>query len=220
MGKRHHYTYKVTFPNQGWWYWGKHSTDDLEDGYCGSPCTHKDKWNWFEWEIEILEFFESELECRLVEKRLIDPDLNNPSCLNEHSVLALSLLSGDKGRETQIAERVGIFNPEHQDKLRELGVGLYDPEVREKGRKAAVEHNRLHKKGFAYDKEAQRRGGQARSKVLSKKVIMTNIGTGISTVYPSLTSAAKELGLNRPNISHVLSGKLKSTGGYTAEFTI
>ena len=215
MGKRFHYTYRVKFPYQGWWYWGKHSTDDLNDGYCGSPCTHKEKWKLFYWEMEILEFFETELECRLVEKRLIDPDLNNPSCLNEHSVLALSLLSGDKGRETQITDKVGIFNPEHQDKLRELGVGLYDPEVRERGRKAAVEHNRLHKKGCAYDKDAQRRGGQARAKVLSKEVKMTNIDSGEATLFPSISSAARELGLHGANISKVIYGELNRTRRYT-----
>lgn len=38
------------------------------------------------------------------------------------------------------------------------------------------------------------------------------------TVYPSLTIAAKELGVGQPHISRVLKGKLKQTGGYTFEY--
>ena len=77
------YTYKITFPNQGWWYWGWHKEKKLGEDYFGSPKTHKDKWDWFEFEKQILEFFDDKVEAQKVEKRLIRPDLNNPMCLNE-----------------------------------------------------------------------------------------------------------------------------------------
>lgn len=79
-----YYTYKVTFPHQGWWYWGVHR-EKKGDNYAGSPVTHKDKWDWFEFEIQILEYFDDWDEARSVEKRLIKPDLNNPMCLNENA---------------------------------------------------------------------------------------------------------------------------------------
>jgi hypothetical protein len=77
------YTYKITFPHQGWWYWGWHKEKKFGEDYSGSPKTHRQKWEDFDWEIQILEFFECKIEAQKVEKRLIGPDLNNPMCLNE-----------------------------------------------------------------------------------------------------------------------------------------
>lgn len=101
------YTYKVTFPYQGWWYWGWHKEKKFGENYSGSPKTHKEKWDNFEWEIQILEFFDCEVEAQKVENRLIRPDLNNPNCLNEHCGSVISSAAAAKGgtncpRETQV----------------------------------------------------------------------------------------------------------------------
>jgi len=77
------YTYKITFPSQGWWYWGVHKEKRYGEKYWGSPRAHVEKWKWFKFEKQILEFFDSYEEARKVEIRLILPDLNNPMCLNE-----------------------------------------------------------------------------------------------------------------------------------------
>ena len=101
------YTYKITFPNQGWWYWGWHKERKYGEDYSGTPKTHRQKWEDFEWEIQILELFDCEVEAQEVENRLIKPDLNNPNCLNEHygSILSFEATSaGGKNcpRETQV----------------------------------------------------------------------------------------------------------------------
>lgn len=91
------YTYKVTFPAQGWWYWGVHKERVYGELYYGSPKTHKDKWRWFHHETQILEFFDSWDEARAVERRLISADLNNPMCLNENNCGGFSIQSSIKG---------------------------------------------------------------------------------------------------------------------------
>jgi hypothetical protein len=93
------YTYKITFPYQGWWYWGVHKEKVHGEPYFGSPTTHKSKWDWFYHEIQILEFFDSWDEARIVEKRLIKPDLNNPNCLNENNCGGFSIQASKKGCE-------------------------------------------------------------------------------------------------------------------------
>ncbi len=98
------YTYKITFPHQGWWYWGVHKEKTFGDSYDGTPKTHAEKWKNFEFEKQILEFFDDWDEARSVEKRLIDPDLNNPLCLNEHSNGGFSLAASSKGGQTQSRE--------------------------------------------------------------------------------------------------------------------
>ena len=97
------YTYKITFPSQGWWYWGVHKERRYGEEYWGSPKAHAEKWKWFEFEKQILEFFDSYEEARKVEIRLIKPDLNNPLCLNEScgGEFSDSRLRGPMSEETK-----------------------------------------------------------------------------------------------------------------------
>jgi hypothetical protein len=101
------YTYKVTFEETTHWYWGVHKEKSYNDGYMGSPVTHRWMWDFYTPKIQVLETFpfteEGWKEAQLVEKRLITPDLNNPLCLNENcgGFFSLSLCSkaGKKGAE-------------------------------------------------------------------------------------------------------------------------
>ena len=81
------YTYKITFEEIPHWYWGVHKDRRYNDGYMGSPVTHKWMWEFYTPKIQILEFFSYTnngwLEANLIEDRIIKPDLNNPLCLNE-----------------------------------------------------------------------------------------------------------------------------------------
>jgi hypothetical protein len=81
------YTYKITFEEIPHWYWGVHKERRYNDGYMGSPVTHKWMWEFYTPKIQILEVFpftdEGWKEASQVELRLIRPELNNPLCLNE-----------------------------------------------------------------------------------------------------------------------------------------
>jgi hypothetical protein len=81
------YTYKVTFEEVPYWYWGVHKETFFQDGYLGTPVTHKWMWEFYTPHLQILELFpnteEGWKEAVNVEKRLIMPDLHNPLCLNE-----------------------------------------------------------------------------------------------------------------------------------------
>jgi hypothetical protein len=81
------YTYKITFDEAPYWYWGVHKEKVFGELYLGSPVTHKWCWEMYTPRIQILEVFECSergwREARDVEDRLIKPDLNNPFCLNE-----------------------------------------------------------------------------------------------------------------------------------------
>jgi len=101
------YTYKITFPHQGWWYWGAHKETKYDETYDGSPVTHIDKWEKYEYEKQILEFFDDWDEAKSVEKRLIRPDLNNPLCLNENEGGNLSSAACSKGGKTGAGGKIG-----------------------------------------------------------------------------------------------------------------
>ena len=108
------YTYKVTFPAQGWWYWGAHKEKRHGEPYSGSPFTHKEKWKWFHWELEILEFFNSWEEALAVEKRLIAPDVNNPNCLNERvqGILSTEALRRGGRKSVELGHGFDSFDKE------------------------------------------------------------------------------------------------------------
>lgn len=81
------YTYKTTFEEIPHWYWGVHKESKYNDGYLGSPHTHKWMWNFYTPHLQILEVFpytdEGWKKALEIEKRIIKLDLNNSLCLNE-----------------------------------------------------------------------------------------------------------------------------------------
>jgi hypothetical protein len=117
------YTYKITFEEIPHWYWGVHKEKRYNDGYMGSPVTHRWMWEFYTPKIQILEFFpctdEGWKEASEVERRLILPDLNNPLCLNERCGPKSSRVScskgGVKGSAKTMQEKTGIHNPEFRE---------------------------------------------------------------------------------------------------------
>ena len=95
------YTYKITFEEIPHWYWGVHKEKRYNDGYMGSPVTHKWMWEFYTPKMQILELFpftdEGWREANLVEDRLIKPDLNNPLCLNEGCGARVSREASQRG---------------------------------------------------------------------------------------------------------------------------
>jgi hypothetical protein len=95
------YTYKITFEEVPYWYWGVHKEKKFGELYLGSPKTHKWMWEFYTPKIQILEFFpyteEGWKEANLVEDRLIKPDINNPLCLNEAYGAFISLACRSEG---------------------------------------------------------------------------------------------------------------------------
>jgi len=95
------YVYKITFEESPEWYWGVHKEQKYGEYYMGSPCTHAWKWDFYTPFKQILQFFdhseEGFREAKLIEDRLILPDLHNPLCLNEAVGGAYSLNSCSLG---------------------------------------------------------------------------------------------------------------------------
>jgi hypothetical protein len=102
------YTYKVTFEEIPYWYWGVHKEKKFGERYSGSPVTHKWVWEFYSPVVQILELFpntsEGWVEAQKVEKRLIKPDLNNPFCLNEGCNGFFSLDASSRGGKKGGAE--------------------------------------------------------------------------------------------------------------------
>lgn len=107
------YTYKITFEEAPYWYWGVHKERKFGEPYLGSPKTHEWMWGFYTPKLQILEIFPLTNrgwdEAQKVEKRLIRPDLNDPFCLNENCGGILSIEARARGGRKSQKEGKGVF---------------------------------------------------------------------------------------------------------------
>jgi hypothetical protein len=116
------YTYKITFEEVPYYYYGVHKEKYFNEYYMGSPYTHKWCWNFYTPKKQILEVFpytdDGWLEANLVEDRLIKPFYNTDKwCLNEScgGRISLQIL-----RET--GKRMGKINGR---RIADLKIGIH-----------------------------------------------------------------------------------------------
>jgi hypothetical protein len=130
------YTYKITFEEVPYYYYGVHKERAFGEPYWGSPYTHKWYWETYTPKKQILEFFDYNddgwIEAQEVEKRLIQPVYNiDEYCLNENcgGLISLNILR-ENGRKA--GRMIGL-----QHKENKTGVcGQSIEKMRENGRKA------------------------------------------------------------------------------------
>jgi hypothetical protein len=217
------YTYRVTFEEVPYWYWGVHKEKRFGEIYLGSPVTHQWMWEFYTPEIQILEFFEDWEEALRIEKSLIKPDLNNPLCLNEHCGGYLSIESCKKGGSKAVELGLGPFGRTPEEwaedsrkgarKTKELGVGIHAPGVSSKAGKKGAETNRKNGTGLS--------DPRVREKALEKQrkiVELTCLKTGETLRFSSIREADRTLNLGRRNLTSVCTGKQKTIKGYLARF--
>jgi hypothetical protein len=133
------YTYKITFEEVPYYYYGVKKEEYYNQEYWGSPVTHKWCWELYTPEKQILELFdytdEGYVEAQGVEKRLIKPVYNTDRwCLNRNcgGLISpeMSSYGGKKGGKTSYENKVGIhgFTPEEKKfygrKSYDMGVGV------------------------------------------------------------------------------------------------
>ena len=206
MGKTYHYTYRIKFPSQGWFYYGVHSTDDLNDGYCGSPHTHKDKWKWFAWEMEILEFHETREIARSVEKRLIAPYLNDSTCLNEGLNGFFSIEAGIRGASGPRSETHITRNSEEQQ--RKSLLAKQSPKWKE-----FIKRLTQHNIESGHLEKISQIAAQKQS-----KAVVAIFPDGEEREYKAVREAARQLNVSHSGISQCISGKQSHVKGIQFKF--
>jgi len=193
--KLKHYTYKIIFPGMPWFYWGVHT--DNGKPYYGSPKTHKWIWDFYDCEIQILEWFETRAEAEEAENRLIKGFWDDPNCLNEHYGSHFSQEGILRGVQTQQETKTGIFG-EHQpwraeaslkaiEKMRSEGTGLFDVEVKKMGGiasgKANVESGHIQELGRIQGAAMRDSGALAKIRELIPKDTLEKLGREMGKKY-------------------------------------
>ena len=120
------YVYKITFLEVPHYYYGVHKEKVFNEEYFGSPYTHKNYWEKYTPQKEILELFDFNdngwIQAQKVEKDYIKPVYNtDPHCLNENCGGLFSLehqrINGKKGSEKAKEMGVGIFSLSQEQRI-------------------------------------------------------------------------------------------------------
>jgi len=133
------YTYKITFEEVPYYYYGSKKEKYYNQEYWGSPKTNKWCWELYTPKKQILELFnytdEGYEKCRKIEDRLIKPVLNDPWCLNESYGAIISLEILQKNGKMLCDLKIGVHNLSKEQlsengtkggqKAHELGVGIH-----------------------------------------------------------------------------------------------
>jgi hypothetical protein len=180
-----HYTYKVTFPGMPWYYWGVHT--DNGKPYSGSPVTHKWLWDFYEFEVQILEWFGDRKKAETVEDRLIKYFMEDPNCLNEHCGGSFSQESRLRGARNAVKTNrkngTSFFDPKIQSKGGKSNKPEHFSDAGKKGGSVAAEVNR--ENGTAlFNPETRALGHRAGARVTNKRKYQCTVTGKISTSGP------------------------------------
>jgi len=196
------YTYKITFEEVPYYYYGMHEEKVYDEKYWGSPYTNKWCWELYTPKKQILETFSSREDASKIERRLIKPFYNTDKwCLNANCGGFFSLDTCSKagkigGRKTKNLG-VGVFaitpeqrkeNNRHAGKLggiktKELGVGVHgltEKEMSENGRKGGkIGGNKTYELGVGIhgrSKEKMSEDGKKSGKIGGIKTYELSVG--------------------------------------------
>jgi hypothetical protein len=129
------YTYKITFEEVPYYYYGMHEEKVYDEEYWGSPYTNKWCWDFYTPKKQILEIFGSRQDAGEIERRLIKSVYNTDKwCLNENCGGTFSL---------DTCSRAGKIGGKKTYKIhKELGIGLYGLSIEEIKKYASMGGNK------------------------------------------------------------------------------
>ena len=183
------YTYKITFEEVPYYYYGVHKEKVVGEEYWGSPYTNKWCWELYTPKKQILEFFEfSDVgwsKAQKVETRIIKQFYNTDNwCLNENcgGNISLEVLretgikNGKKQGKINFENKIGFFALTKEERIEigkksgkknyQQGKGLaaIPKEKRSEIGRKVVERNKINKVGiFALTKEQMSENGRKNS---------------------------------------------------------
>ena len=180
------YTYKITFEEVPYYYYGVHKEKVFGEEYWGSPYTNKWCWELYTPKKQILEFFEfSDVgwsKAQEVETRIVKQFYNTDNwCLNENCggnislevLRATGIKNGKKQGKINFENKIGFFAITKEERIEigkksgkknyEQGIGLaaISKERRSEISRRVVENNKINKVGiFALTKEQMSENGR------------------------------------------------------------
>jgi hypothetical protein len=122
------YTYKITFEEVPYYYYGVHKEKKFNEEYWGTPITCKWVWDFYTPKKQILELFDYSdtgwLKSQKVEKRLIYPVYNTDKCcLNKNCGGMVSIEISRKNGKRLHQEKIGFHSHTEKKKIEVAKMG-------------------------------------------------------------------------------------------------
>lgn len=207
------YTYKITFEEVPYYYYGVHKERKYNDFYMGSPKTHKWYWNHYTPKKQILQIFpytdEGWLEAKEIEERLIKPVYQTDRwCLNENcgGKISLEFLRENGKRNYMRGTGLAVISKEDRKKngfisgtkCKKLGLGF---------------HAQTKEQHYEFGKRLGKWNKENKSKEFS--VISPE---GAIMNEKNVREFCKRENLDRRNFIHLLNGNWKQYKGWKLAF--
>jgi len=114
------YTYKITFEEVPYYYYGVHKEKKFNDDYMGSPRTHRWCWDFYTPKKQVLELFDYDdagfLKAQEIEKELIRPVYQTDKwCLNENCGGKISIKIAELSGKRNYELGIGIFGRTYEE---------------------------------------------------------------------------------------------------------
>jgi len=207
------FTYKVTFEEIPYYYWGVHKENKLNDGYLGSPITHKWLWDFYTPYLQVLQLFdytqEGFLQARVNEDKIIRHTWLDPLCLNEQAGGSFSRESLVLGGQNS-AKNLSVEQKESRNAKVKTSWDLLD-----------TLEKRQERTGWRGGQAARSKKAKQLSDLSAEKTrtpVRVTSPTGKIFDFISLNEAARHLDLSPGNLCSVLKGTRKHTKGFTATY--
>ena len=211
------YTYKITFEEVFYYYYGVHKEKRYDEYYMGTPVTHKWVWDFYTPKKQILEVFpysdDGWDEAQEVEKRIIKEFYNQDKwCLNENvgGFISLKVCRENGKKSGKIGGR----------RCYELGVGAHGRTKEQKSEHARKIGNRAYELGtgiHSLTPEQRSENGKKGSAITSEKyskefaLISPN---GEIVKGRNVNEFCRKNNLNSGHMSRVLQGTLPHHKGW------
>jgi len=121
------YTYKITFEEVPYYYYGVHKERKFDEYYMGSPITNKWVWDFYMPKKQILQIFdcndEGWIKAQEIEKRVIKPVLNDKWCLNQNCGGRVSIEISRKNGKRLHQEKIGFHSHTEEKKIEVAKMG-------------------------------------------------------------------------------------------------
>ena len=194
------YTYKITFDEVPYYYYGVHKEKKYDEYYMGTPVANKWCWELYTPKKQILQLFdlsnEGWIEAQEVEKRLIGPVYNTDKwCLNEScgGKTSLKILRENGKKQQELGLGVHGLTKEQRiengkvggKRIYELGVGIHSrtkEQMSEDGKIGAAKTKELGVGIYGLSPEQRIENG----KVVGKRTY--ELGVGIHGLSPEQKS--------------------------------
>jgi len=167
------YTYKITFEEVPYYYYGMHEEKVYDEPYWGSPVTNKWCWNFYTPKKQILEVFSTREDAYKVEMRLIKSVLNvDKWCLNMNcgGIISREIYVKTGTMTYELGIGIHAQSPKERKEVaklggkmsKSLGVGVHgrtDSQMTLDAKKSVETHRKNNTGCFDSNHSLQRKGG-------------------------------------------------------------